>query len=205
LDFRSDRSASSRATEPPIPRSGSDGSLVRAARDCFGPGQIALTHAMRRYVEELARGLRAGGRSTFLQIEEEPTPEPEPGDPRHYVARNGGPQTVRAPRKAFAGVKADARTRTGDPFITSERWGRNERASGSSRGHESPARCPHCGGLLGTTEDTGGQSDVRGEYAGEADDDPDLASSYDDPRRKRGPSRSSRRPRPGEAGDGTSG
>ena len=52
-------------------------------------------------------------------------------------------------------------------------------------GTESPACCPHCGGLLESAEDAGGQGGVRREYA--EDDEEDLARN-DDPRSKRGPS-----------------
>ena len=104
-----------------------------------------------------------------------------------------------------AQIHAAGRMGLGRLITGSERRGGNARAPLGAREHESPARCPHCGGLLGTPQDRSGQADVRGEYAGEGDDDPDLAGSYDDPRRKRGPSRSSRRPQPDSAGDGQSG
>jgi hypothetical protein len=78
-------------------------------------------------------------------------------------------------------LEADARTRTADPFITRERTRGKAGPSVSTWGHEIPARCPHCGGLLGASEDGRGQADVRGEYAGEDDED-DLAGGCDGPR-----------------------
>src|SRR5262249_10973080 len=101
-------------------------------------------------------------------------------------------------------VEADARTRTGDPIITRDRQGGQRGPSMSTRGQEMPARCTHCGGLLGIPEDGGGQGDVRGEYAGSDDDEDDVAGEDDGPRSQRRPSDHARRRRPGGAGHGPS-
>jgi integrase len=104
----------------------------------------------------------------------------------------------RSEKKPLQTGRADARTRTGDPFITSERKRVPRGPSQGGRGSESRARCPHCGGLLGTGEAGDGPSDVRREYV--EDDEEDLAREADDPRSQRGPSRTTATP-PEVAGD----
>ena len=66
-------------------------------------------------------------------------------------------------------LEADARTRTGDPFITRDRKRRNAGAREGARGHESPAPDRKRSALGETADDTAAQPDVRGEYAGEPD------------------------------------
>ena len=63
-----------------------------------------------------------------------------------------------------------------DPLLTMDKKGVQACPAESTPGQEMPARCPHCGGLLETAEDTGGHADGRSEDAGDADSDPHLAS-----------------------------
>jgi hypothetical protein len=69
-------------------------------------------------------------------------------------------------------TEADARTRTGDPFITREPEEGNEGPSEGGEGRKRRARCPHCGGLLEPEKDPRERCDVRGAYAAKAADDP---------------------------------
>jgi hypothetical protein len=91
LDFRSDRSTSSRATERPIPLSGSDPRLVpvpEARRlPCATPGSRQPVNLARRGRARTGDG-ELEARSTFLQIADEPTPGLERG-PLHYEYANG--------------------------------------------------------------------------------------------------------------------
>jgi hypothetical protein len=70
---------------------------------------------------------------------------------------------------------ADARIRTADPFITSQKPAVQAGPPQSALGQDMPAKSPHCGGLLETPRDASGQADGRSEDAGDADSDPHLA------------------------------
>ena len=59
-----------------------------------------------------------------------------------------------------------------DPLLAMGKWGVQAGPALSTSGQEMPARCPHCGGLLETAEDTSGHADGRSEDA-----DPHLESS----------------------------
>jgi hypothetical protein len=123
-------------------------------------------------------------------------PTPTPGVPRGQAARievdritrsslptTLRPQLRRPHRERHLGVTANLQSwchepgrrrpdSNRDPVITRER---KHVPSGSSKGElgrESPARRPHCGGLLGTGEAADGHGDVRREYV---EDDEEAA------------------------------